>query len=443
MARSWNSMWLNLRLLRSDTMRKIFNTAFFGLLAGFAGCALAQAESEQRFPPSEEIQETTAADREWDAWSEGLWCQLLEDPTPLVRIRAHAFVLDRKNGSATIDCPKPLPDTSDFRLQALLADPDNPALVAFVYRLECSGKQPATWCREADLRQKLLDMDPDNAFPHLLFLERAGSRSREAALSFSGEELEHLLAAASAKTLNSYYGYGMPEAFHALESAIADAPPPDWSADALAQWAELNADVNNPAVLADLASIQLMLGSSSDLGLYWMYASGIPRACRAAQAAGDDIAVNGCRALGQLATRNAHTLLGQSLGRALQLEPVERENEPPDWQSKVDVIVYQCSVPRGTLGQQGLPGPMPDGETLQWFQEIVDFGEGPAMRRKAAREFALYPEAFPLDPSRCEAIRSLSDSQQKTLADQWSNTRGADHWDAVLAAADAMLEAAD
>jgi hypothetical protein len=201
-------------------------------------------------------------------------------------------------------------------------------------------------------------------------------------------------------------------------------------------------DVNDPEVLADLASIQLMLGSSNDLVLYWMYASGIRRACRAAQAAGDDIAVDGCRALGQLATRNAHTLLGQSMGPALQLEPAETDNEPPDWQSQVDVIVYQCAMPRGQLGQQGLPGPMPNGETLQWYQEIVDLGEGVAMQRKAAREFALYPQAFPLDPSRCEAIRSLPERQQKALADQWSNARGRDQWDAVLAAAAVMLEEA-
>jgi hypothetical protein len=362
----------------------------------------------------------------------------MEDPTPLVRIRVHTFVLDRKSGVASVDCPKPLPDPSEFRLQALLADPDNPALIAFVYRLECSGNRPASWCQEADLRQKLLAVDPDNAFPHLLFLERAGVRSREAALSFSGEELEHLLAAASSKNLNSYYGHGMPEAFHALESVIAEVPPPDWSAEALAQWGELNFDVNDPTVLADLVSVQLMLASSTALGLYWM--TSVTQACRAAQAAGDDIAISGCRSLGQLATRSAHTLFAQSVGRALQSDADEKENQALEWQRTINAIVYQCSVPRGPLGHQGLPGPMPDGETLQWFQEIVDLGEGPAMRRKAVREFSIYPEAFPLDPSQCEAIRSLPDSQQKALADQWSNTRGADHWDAVLAAAAAMLE---
>ncbi|MEE4173140.1 MAG: hypothetical protein V2I57_02700 [Xanthomonadales bacterium] len=378
-------------------------------LAGLPAIAAAQRVAEIK--PDGEIPrpEISAAQREWNAWAEPLWCQLLDHPIPLVRIHAHTLILSSNTGPSPVTCPNPLPSTSDFRLEAVLADPDNPALLATVYGLECDRQRPADWCRTSDLREKLLAADPVNAFPHLLYLQDLDARRPDRVRMFSDTELQHLLKAASAKRVDSYWGAGLPEVYEAIESIVADWPPNDWSADARAEFDDLGYDLDDPSDIADLASIPLLF-AANPVGPY--AALHLHSACRAAEAAGDEIAVDGCRALGDLAVATGRTLVMQKLGLGLQSTGIP---EPPEWQRRFEAAVMTCAMPKFSLGN---PGKMPDGEQLLWLQEMAELGEVVAARNKAIREYAIDPEAYSLDPARCGELETLSEAQREQIGER-------------------------
>lgn len=406
------------------------------LLLLLAFVTSSHAQENATIPPTRDAAKPPPA--AWTEWRNTLWCGLLDHPTPMVRLRVHYFIQQSTESPlGPVRCAGALPDPSAFRLDALEADPENPALIASVYRLECTGNLPAAWCREADLRQQLLAADPNNAYPHLLYLDRSGARESQAALSFSGEELEHLLAAASSETLNTYYGHGMPEAYEALERAVAKQPPQEWSPGIREAFEEIFGEFERPTDAIDLLSAQLMLFEFTH-GPYDLFS--LYDACKAAQEAGDEIAVTGCESLGELAQREGHTLVAQRVGQILTSSADDGSKESSDWRRNIEMLIKRCAYPRGRPGIDTLPGPMPEGELLQYYQDLVDFGETPAVRRKAVREYALYPEAFPMNPERCDELRTLPEDQQEALARRWENSTGDDRSDAALKRAAAMLD---
>jgi hypothetical protein len=414
-------------------MRSTGITGILALLLAFAASTHAQ-ESATIPPARDEAKPPPAA---WTEWRNTLWCGLLDHPAPMVSLRVQYLIQESGESPAgPIRCQDALPDRSDFRRDALEGDPENPALIAMVYRLECARSLPATWCREADLRQQLLAADPNNAYPHLLYLDRSGARKSQATLTFSGEELEQLLEAASSETFNTYWGKGMPEAYEALEAAVSAQSPDVWSPEIRAYFEEIFGEIADTSAVVDLLSIQLML---YELGTGRYELLSLENACQAAQQAGDDIAVTGCRALGDLAERRGHTLVAQRVGQALVSRSGDESGED-DWRRQIDVLIRTCATPRGRMGSDELPGPMPEGELLQYYRDLADFGENVAMRRKALREYALYPEAFPMNPERCEEIGTLPEDQQEALARRWENSTGDGRSDAALKRAAAMLD---
>lgn len=360
---------------------------------------------------------TRAVDQEWSLWSGGLYCHMLDDEIPLVRLRAFEVLRLRADGPNATRCADTLPDATDFRLSTLLDAPDNPALVAAVYRLECGRPRPAAWCWENDLRQRLLELDPGNAYAHILFLESpTRSVTASGVTTFSGEQLEHLLAAASSERLDSYWGHGMPEAMVAVEDYLAAQTAPEWSAEALAELEQLG---GGPLNVLEMASMELFALENQLPLTGWTAITG---QCQAARKAGDKIGMAGCEGLASVAENNGNTLLGRRIGAALarqsRCETTDCESDP--WRSTIRTVILMCEQPRAQPFFSSLPGhlpgPMPEGETLLYLEDLAEFGEVVALERKVAREYARYPEAFPLDPARCDAIRSLPAEEQQKIA---------------------------
>lgn len=382
------------------------------LCTGFLSSAVAQFQPALH--PSDESArpELSALDKEWNEWSTRLWCGMLDHPIPLVRVRVHHLLQESQEHASPITCSAPLPETSEFLLEAVLTEPDNPALLATVYRLECARRRPADWCRTSDLREKLLVADPDNAFPHLLYLQAVGTAFTGRSLTFSDSELQYLLRAASAKKVDAYWGAGLPEAYEAIESAVLDMPAKDWSMEAQSEFDSLGYDLNNPSHIADFASLNLV-ALDNTLGPYSMM--NIYSACQAAEAAADDIAIEGCQALGELAVKNGRTLLAQKLGQSLQYIGAA---EPQDWERRFSAVRMQCMMPKFSIGQ---PGKMPEGEQLLWLTEQAELGEVVAAQQKAMREYAIDPDAFVLDPARCDELETLNDEQRERVAERVSS----------------------
>lgn len=431
-----------------ECMAKGVKLAFIALMLGVLAVALAQGPafaSQHRDTDEEDLPGTTASDREWTAWSSDLWCQLLHHDVPLVRLRVHNSLLlqqahQAKTGQEGVtSCDRPLPEASEFRRAALAADPENPAVIAMVYRLECANAQPADWCNAADLRRRLLDADPDNAYPHLLFLERF-DRGRDQAESywsdalnaalllssdqpqtltpFSAEAKQHLLTAAEADTLDIYWGHGMPEALAAIESALEAYPPFEPSSTAREEMAELGIDFSLQPI-EDMLSMGLL---APDYLRSFYNSTDILSGCMAAEEAGDQEVIDGCERLGRLAESQGHTTLSNQLGTLLGSLRDGEPEAPNELERDIRFLIDLCNNPKGGIVYE-LPGPMPDGETLLYYQDLVDHGEVEASERKAAREFVVYPEAFVIDPSRCKEIDGLEPAQKSSLVAVWRGER--------------------
>jgi hypothetical protein len=431
-----------------ECMAKGVTRTFFALMLGVLAVALARGPvfaSQHRDTDVVDPHETTASDQEWTDWSNDLWCQLLHHDSPLVRLRVHNSLLlqqahQAKTGLEHVKrCDQPLPEPSGFRREALAADPENPAVIAMVYRLECADAQPADWCIAADLRQRLLDIDPDNAYPHLLFLERLDRRAQaesywtdalnsalllssdqpQALTPFSAEAKKHLLAAAEAETLDIYWGHGMPEALAAIESALDAYPPFEPSPAAREEMAELAIDFSLQPI-EDVLSMGLL---TPDFLRSYYNTTDILSGCMAAEEAGDREVVDGCQRLGRLAESQGHTTLSRQLGALLGSLADGGIEESAELERDIRFLVDLCNNPKGG-GVYELPGPMPAGETLRYYQDVVDHGEVQASERKAAREFAVYPEAFVIDPSRCNEIDRLEPAQKSSLVALWRERSG-------------------
>jgi len=381
----------------------------------------------------------TVADAEWNAWSPNLWCRLLEEGEPAVRVLVADVVSALRDGPSPITCgdPPTAPEPRAIRQAALEADGNDPAGVARVYLAECAGKLPAPFCEERDLRAELVALDPDNAFPHLLYL-RAPAELGRPAQTFDGEELEHLLAAASADTVDGYWGHDTADVLDAVQRVLPGLPPLEFSDAARAELEETGLP---PDRLGEFALFEVFSVEAARAVPGWLR---LQRGCAAARRAGDEIAVDGCRALGRLLTEQGRNDLQEGLGRALL---TGRGSEAPTgWRDELRGLIRYCGQPRGRYGDWRLPGPLPEDDTPRYLRDLERLGEREASARKAAREYAAYPEAFPLAPERCEAIATLADADQRRLAERWSEarTRGADAQDRVLSrAADLLNDRAD
>lgn len=427
--------------MRRKTFSSLVSLAFLFVVDAVGGDAVRPtSDTRAKSPPNEQYPEPNRADREFRAWSRDLWCRLLADREPIVRVSVSDLVEQLEDGPFPVRCGSPplTPDVHAIRLAALKADGENPALVYKVYALECDVESPAPWCHNTNARELLVALDPDNAFPHLLYL-RSSTPAAETAMPFNAAEIEHLLAAASAHTMNSYWGEGLPDVYIAIQRIIDELPPPEFSEESQSEWAESGLSPERPADIA-IAYIFAAKHAVSSLSPFTRTHNG----CKAAYGSGDDIVVTGCDRLAELLLEHSTTTLGESLGRALvEAKRIADGFEPtPDWRRHLLGVIDICRQPRSIVSSRSEIGPMPEGETLQFLDDLVRHGESAAFARKAAREYALHPEAFPVEPARCGEIMDLSEPQQRELVALWRDDAiaGPEAWDKVLTRAATMLD---
>ncbi len=379
----------------------------------------------------------------WNAWQPGLWCHLLDDDTPFVRALASMTLQARASEGSAAACPDDgaPPDLPALRRQAIDDDPSNAALATTVYAFDCLSSRPAPWCEASDLPLRLATLDPDNAYAHLLALRGIGRSGREDNLPFSGEELEHVLRAASASHVDTYWGHGLPETWLAVEAAVDSLPPLVFEGEALAQAREAGLE-HTP--VTDMATIELIAVQVALAQPSWSRLYG---GCQASIRSGDDIAEAGCTTLADLMETKSQTYLVQSIGRGLtsQMATIVRgETREPkrSWQSQLSGVMQYCWQPRGLVTESRLPGPMPEDHLYRYLSDGVSLGEARANQDTATREYERYPEAFPLDPRRCEDILDLPPDTLESLVTRWNEamTEGFDAWDDVLRDAAKQLD---
>ena len=397
--------------------------------------------------PADDALQPSAFDLAWRDWSRPLWCALLENDDPLVRVLASLRAELRSYGEEPLSCAGDgtAVDARALREDALRAGGDAPALLARVFVQDCAGPNAAAWCDEADLVDRLLALDPGNAYPHLLALQGPGAGRRERPLPFSSAELEHLLGAASSDRVDGYLGSAYPDTLRAIGAAVDDLPPLRLEADARAA---AKADDIDPSRPADLAAAEILLADTTAriTGVARLY-----EGCRAGSDNDDDIAVRGCRALGELMERAGRSDMMRKIGADLVAQAAGEDvsaggagrDDAASWRRRIPELMRVCGSTRGLPTEYRLPGPMPEDHVSRFFEALENRGERAARLEAAGREFARYPEAFPVDPRRCEDIARLDATVQRGLAERWSEamTGGPEAWDRVLKAAARALDA--
>jgi hypothetical protein len=394
--------------------------------------------------PAEEGLEPSAFDLAWAEWSRSLWCALLEDDSPGVRVLASLRAEMRGYGQEPLSCSGDGTafDTRAVRERAIGDESAGPATLARVFIKDCTGTSRASWCDAANLVDRLIALDPGNAYPQLLALQGPSGSGRGRALPFSNTELEHLLRAASSERVDGYWGDGYPEAWRAISAAVDDLPPLVLDDAARAAAAADDIDPSRPADLAAAEIIGAETGTVAGVGRLF-------EGCSAGIDNGDDIVVRGCRALGELLQNTGRSDFIRKLGVdlvALGLDAEQGGNgdsDDSDWQRRVPELVRVCASTRGLPTEFRLPGPMPADHLSRFLEALEARGESAARLEAATREFERYPEAFPLDPRRCADIAGLDGPVLRGLVDRWEEalTRSPDDWDTVLRAAARALDA--
>lgn len=348
--------------------------------------------------------------KEVDDWTMPVWCGLLDNEEPLVR----ALVSLTLGEEDQCDAFGGTPDFAAVRRDALLEGQNDPVLLTRVFEADCMSARPAPWCEGQNLLARLIALEPDNAYPPLLAMGALRARNRTADLPFSGTELEFLLTAASASRVDGFYGDGMVLVYDAIAEGLQTLPPLSLSAEAQAEAVAEGFDVGTVAedmTWSVFFAAQLPYGAGLNL-------SG---GCRAAATSNDDIALAGCTRLGELLVREGlsgmATVAGRDLLRIARSAngedlTTEAAQEAFRFENQVLALGVSCRRPVGLSSPEDLPGPMPSDHFRTFLEDIAVTTESEAFRLAALREFERFPDAYAMNPARCDEI---ADIDEKTL----------------------------
>lgn len=381
--------------------------------------------------------------QEYRAWSTPIWCALLDDKQAMVRVMASLVAERALFPEDPLSCdglPKALV-TADIRAQALKDGWDNPAVVALVYNFDCHRQLDDTACDHAALQQRLVELAPENAYSHLLPLSEREVGAKQLT-PFSAIEKQQLARAASASHYHEYAYRGVYDTFRAFEREQANVDPLVFSSKAISSIPpEFLARVDYGLTESTFTVFAVLVASAN--ASY----SAISQGCKAASEIDDEATVNDCLAVAELMADSGLSYLTQSVGRGIwyrlmypefsgyQLEALD----PNRWKKTRHALVQGCEMQRGLPGMDQLPGHMPMSHLALFLEDFQNLGERIANQNASAREYARYPEAFALDPNRCEDILTLDEDTQRALVEQWEDNRFADN-ESVLATAAAALD---
>lgn len=383
---------------------------------------------------------------QYAAWSTPIWCALLTDQPPGVRILASTVIEARDvDGTAACDNPQGSASPNDVRQSALQDGWSDPANVAAVYAVDCHRKAPTPNCDPARLQQRFVELDPTNAFAILLPLSERDVSSPDYP-TFSDPEKTLLHQAAGAEHYREYTFSAIHDTYRAFVRSMPQDTPPTLTVEAPAGALSGQPEAGDLTLAMPAIELFAVLNARAVPS----YAA-LSQGCQAAQSEGDSATVDDCLGVMHIMARSEGTDMVSMMGRGIryslqnpELRGARKELEDPNrWRRQIHSLVTACVQHRGMPGDfSRLPGPMPTSHLDQFLEDFQGQGERAANKNASAREYATYPEAFALDPARCDDILLLDESTQEDLVDQWlaEMTQGVDGWERVFEAAAVALD---
>jgi len=370
-------------------------------------------------------------------WEDAWLCHLLASPSPILRLRT---LMQARYQPSELVCGfagGPV-DLAQVRADAVREGWSDPAVVMTAFILGCNVLDDRA-CDADRLAQRAVELEPDNAAVWLLPLQGL-SRGPDQG-EHRGPAREIILAAADATRFDWHYGAGIDAAFAATR-AFADDHPAPTAPETLAAALPRDPLYHMEAAAFHMA---LTLNAVSPLPGYAAFRT----ECRAAQERHDRALLDACFTLADLIQAEGTTWLDRyfSAGLIYTLEHPEfvgaaREAEDPNrWKRRLAGFLQTCASPRLLLDPFSAHE-MPDAHREQFIRDLASVGEVAASQRAAAREYAAYPQAYPLDPADCPKLLELDEATQKDLVElsRFGAQGGAHHQSFLEGLAEALEE---
>lgn len=371
---------------------------------------LAMPAWAEKYKPSAAEVERQKAYKEWEL---GLAQYLAGLDDPMVNVLASGYldIMGKKQPALNAKAQA-------VRAKAWQEGQANAAVILRVYSKDCARGQAREFCDAEAVRNRLLNLDPNNAAVVLLpWLFPADSSAVE--LQLTAQNVALLVEASRMDTFNLHVTAGMYDAYQAIGQYpnLNDQPP--YPQEVLDLMSEMGWQMPQDPRWEPSAAI---ISSA----FHWPSArhSTLINFCRLAQSENHEKAIEACLDLGDVMQDSARTFLEEIMGYALR-KVIERpdyigaakENlDPQRWRDQVRHLEYDCARPRLLFSM--IQSYMPAGHWSAYFRDLQESGEIVASQRAAAREFAQHPEAYVMNPAECARIHELNEETQQRLAEE-------------------------
>jgi len=390
------------------------------------------------------------------AWNDDLRCALLLSGQPVVRVAAfRAWPLGPGEGAFCPTEEGELVDPREVYEQALRDAPDDPTLLLLRFWSDCTELRDQQLCdREAAL-SRLLALEPDNAFYHLLPMMSdrwqldvfSQMMSKNPPAELSPEQLGELLperatlsapadfnvlardlilTASQAAFFDSHFHAHRYAVYREVREFVASQPPPQPSKRL--EQALVTHDLEAMLHPQDPAYLPSMMFQLESVPMSATSFSKVLRHCDDAQNQGDKPLVTACNTLAELIINTGKTAFavrygGRTLQRRMRQGPVEDSpaaqalsNQNASWEG----LLSFCESTR-LLNNPARWHTLPPDHQAQFVRDLSREGELVALRRAAQREYAVDPTLFVLDPGKCQDARALDESTKQAILKPWRN----------------------
>lgn len=426
------------------------------LMAGPCGLAMAAEPASPEVLAAREaleadpvlLEEIEQYEIAWEAWQEGLSCQLLQGwQPPLVRLHAVnvEFPMILRERELPLQCQQwaePV-DADRVRQQVLRDGWNQPAVLMNVFWSVCFRNDSPEWCDRQAIFAQLRMLEPDNAavqllpllsrhFTELVLADDAPGRGvkiermRKIELEQHNDNQEKrmLAAAAAGARFDLHYAAGTAATYQATEGYLKRHPAPEPSP--MLEMAMAEAEIALPAP-GELYMLRVFANATASSPAY----QDLLNTCSGFVEAGQEPVIEHCLAIaGKM--QQASTMIVQSIGQALARNVANPEpagamgegEDPERWKQRFRAIVASCQESKLLLNfRYGYS--MPAAHNRAFYSDLEQLGEQQAYLQAAIREYAVYPELFDADPASCARAYELDEATQRELVELYE-TRDAD-----------------